>query len=223
MPPPSRPLSASRSASEDGAYATPCRNPDPLLPTKAAETEIVIQRLPITLTRFLGTNTGQWRITSIKAVCGAGLPQAQFLNIDGDAEPRSIAWTIRGAASNLRYTTASERMTLMAKQEGLGRAASIRAALIPIRKSEKWWAMAQDERRAVYERGAHLPIGLDYLPGVARKLYHSRDHGEPFDFLTWFEFAPEEEPAFDQMLARLRSCAEWEFVDREVDIRLSRV
>ena len=38
-----------------------------------------------------------------------------------------------------------------------------------------------------------MPVGLDYLPGVARKLYHSRDLGEEFDFLTWFEFEPEEE------------------------------
>ena len=83
--------------------------------------------------------------------------------------------------------------------------------------------MAQDERRAVYERGSHLPIGLDYLPGVARKLYHSRDHGEEFDFLTWFEFAPDQEAAFDHMLERLRACAEWDYVDREVDIRLTRV
>ncbi|MBA4048983.1 MAG: chlorite dismutase, partial [Sphingomonas sp.] len=119
--------------------------------------------------------------------------------------------------------TAPELAEIRAKQEGLGRPASTRAALIPIRKSAEWWEMAQDQRRGVYERGSHLPIGLDYLPGVARKLYHSRDHGEAFDFLTWFEFAPDQEEAFDHMLVRLRACAEWEYVDREVDIRLTRV
>ncbi len=181
------------------------------------------ERAPITLSRFVGGDSGQWKITSICEFRGAGLPMAKFLAIDTDSGPGAPAWTLLGAGSNLRYTTATELVEIRAKQEGLGRPASTRAALIPIRKSAEWWEMAQDERRSVYERGSHLPIGLDYLPGVARKLYHSRDHGEAFDFLTWFEFAPDQEEAFDHMLIRLRACAEWEFVDREVDIRLTRV
>lgn len=181
------------------------------------------ERATITLSQFAGADAGQWQITSINAFRGEGLPPARFLAIDSDARPDNAAWILRGAGSNLRYTTAPERAALQARQEGLGRPASTRAALIPIRKSAEWWAMAQDERREVYERGSHLPIGLDYLPGVARKLYHSRDHGEPFDFLTWFEFSPDQEAAFDHMLVRLRECAEWDYVDREVDIRLTRV
>jgi hypothetical protein len=124
------------------------------------------ERAPVALTRFSGADAGPWRITSIRDIRGATLPPASFLAINGQAG----AWTLSGASSNLRYTTAPERTALRAKQEGLGRPTSTRAALIPIRKSEEWWAMAQDERRAVYERGGHLPIGLDYLPGVARKL-----------------------------------------------------
>lgn len=179
-------------------------------------------RPTITLTQFVGADHGQWQITSICPFRGESLPSAPFLAIDTDADPQAAVWTLRGAGSNLRYTTAHERSMLQAKQEGLGRPSATRAALIPIRKAAEWWAMAQDERRGVYERGSHLPIGLDYLPGVARKLYHSRDHGEPFDFLTWFEFAPEQEAAFDHMLERLRACAEWDYVDWEVDIRLTR-
>jgi hypothetical protein len=62
------------------------------------------------------------------------------------------------------------------------------------------------------------------LPAVARKLHHCRDlsDSEPFDFLTWFEFAPADELAFDQLLAELRATGEWAFVEREVDIRLVR-
>lgn len=175
---------------------------------------------PLPISHFSLGAAGQWRVTSMMHVRGAVLPMAPFLSIDGT---ESGVVTLRGTASSLRYTTAMERSQLQAKQEGLGRPASTRAALIPIRKTPKWWAMAQDERRAVYDQGSHLPIGLDYLPGVARKLYHSRDLGEDFDFLTWFEFAPDQEAAFDHMLVRLRSCAEWDFVDREVDIRLTRV
>ncbi len=178
---------------------------------------------PLPITRFTGGDAGQWRVTAITAVQGATVPVAGFLDISNTGKATGSSWCLRGTASNLRYTTAEERRQLQAKQEGLGRPASTRAALIPIRKSAAWWSMAQDERRAVYEQGSHLPIGLDYLPGVARKLYHSRDLGEDFDFLTWFEFSPENEAAFDQMLDRLRACGEWAYVDREVDIRLTRV
>lgn len=63
-------------------------------------------------------------------------------------------------------------------------------------------------------------MSMEYLPAIARRLYHSRDLGESFDFLTWFEFAPEHEAAFDTLVAKLRASREWEFVDREIDIRL---
>jgi len=57
---------------------------------------------------------------------------------------------------------------------------------------------------------------------VARGLHHCRDLGsvQPFDFLTWFDYAPEHESAFDDLLAAPRSSAEWAYMDREVDIRL---
>ena len=37
---------------------------------------------------------------------------------------------------------------------------------------------------------------------------------------TWFEYAPDYEAAFDDLLTRLRATPEWAFVEREVDIRL---
>jgi chlorite dismutase len=94
--------------------------------------------------------------------------------------------------------------------------------LIPIRKTEAWWAMAQDERRAVLEEQSHhIAIGLRYLPSVSRRLHHGRELGEAFDFLTWFEYAPEDSTAFEDLVQSLRATPEWQFVDREVDIRLS--
>jgi len=94
-------------------------------------------------------------------------------------------------------------------------------ALIPIRKSPEWWALSQHERRAIFEAESHhTEIGLAYLPQIARQLHHARDLGEPFDFLTWFEFAPEHESEFNSLLVQLRASKEWSFVEREVDIRL---
>jgi hypothetical protein len=96
-------------------------------------------------------------------------------------------------------------------------------ALIPIRKSSAWWALAQDERRAIFEaKSGHIRDTMKYLPRVARRLYHARDLGESFDFLTWFEFAPEHAGAFDELLAMLREREEWRYVEREVEIRVRR-
>jgi hypothetical protein len=74
----------------------------------------------------------------------------------------------------------------------------------------------------VEEQSGHIAIGLRYLPAVARRLHHGRDLGEPFDFVTWFEFAPSDEPLFDELVALLRASPEWRYVEREVDIRLAR-
>ncbi|CAA9249999.1 MAG: Gll1166 protein, partial [uncultured Acetobacteraceae bacterium] len=111
-----------------------------------------------------------------------------------------------------------------ASQQGLRRPQATRAALIPIRKTEAWWALAQDEHRAVFEEQfRHIGIGLEYPPAVARRLHHSRDlGGEPFDFLTWFEYAPVDGAASDEMPRRPRATEEWRHIDREVDIRLVR-
>jgi chlorite dismutase len=127
-------------------------------------------------------------------------------------------------AGHVRYTTRRELVALNASSEGLARPDATHAALIPIRKSSAWWRLAQDERRAIYEEESrHTSIGMEYLPRIARRLHHSRDLGESFDFLTWFEFHPEHEATFDELLKRLRATREWSFVDREVDIRLHRL
>lgn len=176
---------------------------------------------------FVAGAAGQWRIDRIEAVAGTSLARATHLAVsEGDSRTATLAglWCLRGVTSNTRYTTRPEVGALIARQEGLGRRQASRAALIPISKSESWWALAQDERRAVFEeQSRHIGIGLEYLPAISRRLHHSRELGEPFDFLTWFEYAPEDEAKFDAMLVRLRASAEWAYVNREVDIRLSRV
>ena len=133
------------------------------------------------------------------------------------------AWMLHGVRSHDRYAEVAEKVRLAAIQEGLGRRESLLAALIPIKKTEAWWALAQDERRALFEaRSHHIAIGLEYLPAIARRLYHCRDVGGPFDFLTWFEFAPRDAGAFDELLGRLRETEEWSYVEREVEIRARR-
>jgi len=174
--------------------------------------------------RFAGGERGAWKVTGITAYRGANLERVERVEIaQGEATTAGARWVLRGVASNVRYATAEEARTLRARQPALGRPEATRAALIPIRKSAAWWALAQDERRAIFEETSHhTAIGLDYLPAIARRLHHSRDLGEPFDFLTWFEYAPKDEAKFDELLARLRATKEWTFVEREVDLRLER-
>lgn len=179
--------------------------------------------MPLLVTFGAGVS-GPWRIDRISPVSGDSLPVAARLSVhEGDQAPTASHWALRGITSNTRYTNRNEAHILQATQESLGRPQATSAALIPIRKTEAWWALAQDERRAIFEeRSRHIGIGLEYLPAVSRRLHHSRELGEPFDFLTWFEYAPERADAFEDMVSRLRETEEWCYVDREVDIRLTR-
>jgi hypothetical protein len=175
---------------------------------------------------FVAGSRGKWRIERITVVVGESLPSAERLAvIEGPKAQRPPAgsWILRGTTSNTRYTNREELDALSIKQEMLLRPQATRAALIPIRKTPAWWDLAQDERRAIFEeQSRHIAIGMEYLPAVARRLHHSRELGEPFDFLTWFEYAPDHADAFEEMVCRLRSTAEWGYVEREVDIRVSR-
>jgi hypothetical protein len=172
---------------------------------------------------FSGGPAGEWAVASQAAVRGPALPIVQRLSMLQGRPHIDASWSLRGVTSHLRYTTRFEAQKLARSQPSLGRAQATCAALIPIRKSEAWWALAQDERREIYEeRSRHTSIGLEYLPRIARRLHHCRDLGQPFDFLTWFEFAPEHSAAFDELLGRLRASVEWDFVDREMELRLTR-
>lgn len=131
-------------------------------------------------------------------------------------------WALRGVEQPDHYTTGGESARLEAVQPPLGRLEATQAALIPVKKSNRWWQLGKPRRREIFEeRSHHIATGLQYLPAVARRLFHCRELGEPFDFLTWFEYAPKDAGAFEELVRRLRESPEWSFVEREVDIRLS--
>ncbi|MGH9256777.1 MAG: chlorite dismutase family protein [Vicinamibacterales bacterium] len=178
------------------------------------------------ITHFTAADNGPWQVVRLEAIAGRGIAPIDRLAIvetflspgRGQAE-----WPLRGVPGHGRYVTRAERAALEARQPALGRPDATCAALIPVSKSAAWWDLAQDERRAILEeRSAHIITGLGYLPAIARRLYHGRDLGEPFDFLTWFEYAPGEAARFDELVSRLRDTEEWRYVEREVDIRLRR-
>lgn len=177
---------------------------------------------------YVGGKTGRWSVISAKAIVGEPLPAVERLEyIHGAVEtlPAGAKWVLRGVNSNERYATRAEKNRISI-QVALGRPEANYGAFIPIRKSAKWWALTQEERRALFEeRSKHISIGFKYLPAIARRLNHCRDLGgnEPFDFLTIFDYAKEHASAFDDIMAELRATEEWKYVDREFDMRLIRI
>jgi chlorite dismutase len=180
-------------------------------------------------TIFRGGQSGAWRVTRLTAIKGAGLQRTPALSSVTSSSialpilPALTSWRLAGVGSHARYTERTEKEQLAAVQARLGRPEATCAALIPIRKSAAWWELTQEERRQIFEDKSHHVTGtLKYLPAIARQLYHSRDLGEPFDFLTWFEYEPAQAEAFEELVGTLRASEEWNYVDREVDIRVER-
>jgi len=176
-------------------------------------------------TTFTGGTEGQWRVIALEPYIGEALKPARRMSIRSDlhiASNTDSSWVLTGFASNVRYVERAEKTQLTSIQLPLGREGATRAALIPIKKSAAWWDMTQDERRAIFEaKSHHIADSLKYLPIVARQLYHARDLGQPFDFLTWFEYAPEHAADFESLVRHLRATEEWRYVEHEVDIRLA--
>ncbi len=175
---------------------------------------------------FVGGKEGLWRVKDIRGMSGSSLEWVERVNVVNGVVsvlPNNSSWVLQGFSSNVRYSMRGEINALQAVQPSLNRSEAVCAVLIPIKKSAQWWEMAQDERRSIFEEESHhTTVGLGYLPGVARRLLHCRDIGEPFDFLTWFEFAPEHIAAFDELLLQMRASKEWEYVENEVEVRLER-
>ena len=179
-------------------------------------------------TTFVGGKTGSMLVASHATISGQPIARVDAVDmiagIPTDLPPDAI-WAVHGVASNDRYTTRAEKTELTSRQAPIGRPEATSAALILLRKRDEWWALTQDERRAILENNSHhIAIGMRYLPAVARRLLHCRDLDDqaPFDFIGYLDFAPESEAAFDEMLSQLRASREWSFMDREIDIRLVR-
>ena len=180
-------------------------------------------------TTFRGGQSGAWKIISLGEVKGQPLAPVPALSVVRSAAialpllPSQTSWRLAGVTSHLRYVERAEKTQLEAVHAELGRPKASCAALIPIKKSSAWWELTQEERRQIFEdKSHHIAGSLKYLPAIARQLYHCRDLGEPFDFITWFEYAPEHADLFEELVGMLRATEEWTYVEREVDVRVMR-
>ena len=180
-------------------------------------------------TIFRGGQSGAWRVKRFAGVKGESLAPTPSLSVTHSDSialpilPSQSGWRLVGAPSHVRYVERVEKEQLVAVQAGLGRPEAKLAALIPIRKSAAWWELTQEERRKIFEdKSHHIASSLRFLPAIARQLYHCRDLGGAFDFLTWFEYRLAHESLFEELVGMLRETDEWSYVEREVDIRVER-
>ncbi|MFI5138319.1 MAG: chlorite dismutase family protein [Sphingobacteriales bacterium] len=182
------------------------------------------EKIKSKLTSFYGGKSGSWKVVSSDIIAGEPMivvdkiemvnPGQVFVNGDSD-------WVLKGFSSNSRYVTREEKTKLDEIPPVFGKPENSFAAFIPMSKSEEWWLLTQDERRKIFEEQSdHIKFSYDYLTQIPRKLFHSRDIGEEFDFLAWFEFKPESKNLFDDLVGYLRQTEEWKYVTREIDIRV---
>ncbi len=138
-----------------------------------------------------------------------------------------------GVTQNLHYTSDAQRQELVKRaRPELEPSEDTTAVLIPIRKSEEWWKLAQDQRQAYFQksdnREGHTAMGAKYVDRVFRKLYHSRYLNAVlgYDFLTYFEFNDAYKNDFKALLAELRDPKgnpEWNYVNREFEIWMTKI
>jgi hypothetical protein len=170
----------------------------------------------------------------IRLAAGSSFVRVEIASrLPGRAEARKLGLLMQGVPQHLEYTSRAERDDLTRRSRApLPAGKDTLAVVIPIRKSAAWWALAQDERNAYFQKQkghkGHTAIGAEYVDRVYRKLYHTRyavqtrDH----DFITYFEFRREHEGDFKRLLAKLRDVKqnpEWKYVDREYEIWLTKV
>jgi hypothetical protein len=122
---------------------------------------------------FTAAKEGIWKIDDVVPVTGESLALTDRLSIAESpifetTEHRGV-WSLTGVTRHQRYSTHEKVVLMRQKQEGLGRSFATRAALIPIRKGDDWWALAQDERRKIFEDASqHTVIGMERW--ICRKL-----------------------------------------------------
>jgi hypothetical protein len=165
------------------------------------------------------------RVNPVRGPALEGVPSGgEMFRIESPERPVVPDAPLTGVTTHVVYTSVAARRELAvspAPESGPV------AVLIPITKSAAWWALAQDERQAHFDRAAgHVAIGLSHSEKIYRRLYHARHlPGAVWDFLTYFEFPRDRTEEFETLLADLRDPRknpEWIFVERETEVWMTK-
>jgi len=145
---------------------------------------------------------------------------------------KSPVVALYGVTEELHYTTRNQQRELDERSlTELEPSDKTTAVLIPVRKSDDWWRLAQDRREVFFRptssHHGHTATGARYVDRVFRKLYHSRHlpYASDYDFLTYFEFRDTDAPLFRMLLKELRNVKvnpEWAYVEHEYEIWMTK-
>ena len=162
------------------------------------------------LVAFVAGFEGLWLIEGMTAARGEPLPPAARLSVveGAGAEVAEGRWVLRGVVAGQGEDARPDQLPL-------GRSDARCAALVAVRMAPAWWERAEEDRRA-------LSANIEHGPAISRRVHRARDREEPFDVLTWFEFAPDLQSALNDVVARLRDSEEWSYVERDVELRMIR-
>ncbi|HEU0122088.1 MAG TPA: chlorite dismutase family protein [Bryobacteraceae bacterium] len=176
---------------------------------------------------------GRYRVDTVHILRGpAPAPPSSrsFLFRIEAPEPLSLPSAVQlgGTAGAAQYT---DPAAPTAAANGLGPLpAPCRAVLIPLRKSKSWWDLDASSRRAYFHASPthpnHTDVAAPYIKQIHRRLFHARGTTPDYDFLTYFEFLPQDESAFRKLLAALRDVRrnpEWNYIDREWEIWMTKL
>jgi hypothetical protein len=178
------------------------------------------------------------KIETVRGEAGASFkPGSTLVRVETAArltapyEAKTSTLLFRAVAQHIEYMSRVQRDKLKSVPE-FPPSKDTLAVVIPIRKSDAWWALAHDERTVHFQKmegkKGHAAIGVDYVDRIHRKLYHTRyavetrDH----DFITYFEFDRKYTDDFKRLLAGLRDTErnpEWKYVDREYEIWMTKL
>ncbi len=128
----------------------------------------------------------------------------------------------------LNYTDAEtlQRLKDNAPKRGTGEEQP-NAVVFPLSKTSAWWTQPTDKRQNYFfanpalfgkDHLGHNGVGFKYIQRIFRKLYHSRFTDPQQDFMTYFEYADNDEETFDALLSGLRDTThnqEWKYVEEK--------
>ena len=167
------------------------------------------------------------------AVQVSGKYRPRLLEVESDLRRRvgdvSGMYAIEGALRSPIYTSSTlhEFAYKPAGQRRPGRQSPV-AMVLPISKSQGWWQRDALERHAFFyphvdpttgcAAPGHARAAEEGIAVLYRRLFHNPDGYErpgEYDFITYFECAPEHVATFDRVHAALRDTSknpEWRFV-----------
>jgi hypothetical protein len=162
-----------------------------------------------------------------------GKYRPRLLEVENELRRRlgdlAVVRSLEGVERTARYTSAE--MDDFANRPAAPRRSGRHAAhaiILPLSKTAAWWAMPAMERQTFFyphidgDMGCQVPghakAAEQGIHSVFRRLYHNPDGyqrpGE-YDFITYFECAPEHVETFDRIHRALKDTSqnpEWRFV-----------